>query len=66
MPPQSYHSREKDSPMKLKVQLVICTDDGREEQGREVAIIEKTCQRIEHLGLMLAEAKDLLATLQQR
>ena len=51
--------------MKLKVQLVICTDDGREEQGHEVAILEQDCQRLEHLGLTLAEAKQLLATLQQ-
>ena len=51
--------------MKLKVQLVICTDDSHEEQGHEVAILEKDCQRLEHLGLTLAEAKQLLATLQQ-
>src|SRR5216684_827688 len=51
--------------MQLKVQLVICGDDGREEQVQEVAILEKDCQRIEHLGLTLAEAKELLATLQQ-
>jgi hypothetical protein len=37
----------------------------REEQGHEVAILEKDCQSIEHLGLTLAEAKQLLATLQQ-
>ena len=36
--------------MKLKVQLVICADDGREEQVQEVATLDKDCQRIEHLG----------------
>jgi hypothetical protein len=51
--------------MKLKVQLVVCADDGREEQVQEVATLDKDCQRIEHLGLTLAEAKELLATLQQ-
>jgi hypothetical protein len=51
--------------MKLRVQLVVCAEDGREEQVQEVATIEKDCQRIEHLGLMLAEVKQLLATLQQ-
>ena len=51
--------------MKLKVQLVVCADDGREEQVHEVATLDKDCQRIEHLGLTLAEAKQLLATLQQ-
>jgi hypothetical protein len=51
--------------MKLKVQLVVCADDGREEQVQEVATLDKDCQRIEHLGLTLAEAKQLLATLQQ-
>ena len=51
--------------MKLKVQLVVCADDGREEPVQEVATFDKDRQRIEHLGLTLAEAKQLLATLQQ-
>jgi hypothetical protein len=51
--------------MKLKVQLVVCADDGREEQVQEVATLDKECQHIEHLGLTLVEAKHLLATLQQ-
>jgi len=51
--------------MKLKVQLVVCAGDGREEQVQEVTILNKDCQRIEHLGLTLVEAKQLLATLQQ-
>lgn len=32
---------------------------------QEVGTLDKDCQRIEHLGLTLAEAKQLLATLQQ-
>ena len=47
------------------MQLVVCADDGREEQVQEVATLDKDCQRIEHLDLTLAEAKQLLATLQQ-
>ena len=51
--------------MKLKVQLVVCADDGHEEQVQEVATFEKDGQRLEHLGLTLTEAKQLLTTLQQ-
>jgi len=63
--PFNRHHPEGGLPMKLKVQLVVCADDGHEEQVQEVAILEKDCQRIEHLGLTLTEAKNLLATLQQ-
>ena len=51
--------------MKIKVQLVLCAEDGREEDVQEIAVVEKPHQRIEHLGFTLAEAKRLLATLQQ-
>jgi hypothetical protein len=51
--------------MKIKVQLIVCAEDGREEQVQEVAMLEKPHQQIEHLGFTLAEAKQLLATLQQ-
>ncbi len=51
--------------MKIKVQLIMCAEDGREEQVLEVAMLEKSHQQIEHLGFTLAEAKRLLATLQQ-
>jgi hypothetical protein len=51
--------------MKIKVQLVVCAEDGREEQVHEVAIVEKPHQQIEHLGFTLAEAKAVLKTLQQ-
>jgi len=51
--------------MKIKVQLIVCAEDGREEQGQEVAVLEKPHQQIEHLGFTLAEAKAILKTLQQ-
>jgi len=49
----------------MTVQLVVCEDDGREETITDVVILEKTCQQIEQVGLTLAEAKPLLAALQQ-
>lgn len=51
--------------MRVKVQLVICADDGRTDTTYDVAVLEKDCQRIEQLGLTLAEAKQLLTQLQQ-
>ena len=51
--------------MRVKVQLVICADDERTDTIHEVAVLEKDCQRIEQLGLTLAEAKQLLTQLQQ-
>jgi len=51
--------------MKIKVQLVVCAEDGGEEQVQEIAVVEKPHQRIEHLGLILAEAKAVLKRLQQ-
>ena len=51
--------------MMVKVQLVICADDERTDTIHDVAILEKDCQRIEQLGLTLAETKQLLTTLQQ-
>ena len=50
--------------MKIKVQQVVCAEDGREEQVHEIAIVERPHQRIEHLGFTLAEAKSVLKTLQ--
>src|SRR5262245_20532564 len=51
--------------MRLKVQLVIWADDERTDTIHEVAVLEKDCQRLEQLGLTLAEAKQLLTRLQQ-
>jgi hypothetical protein len=52
--------------MKITVQLVVYDDDGHEETFTDAVVLEKACQRIEHLGLTLAEAKQTLTALQQR
>jgi hypothetical protein len=51
--------------MRVKLQLVICHDDGHEETVTDVITLNKNNQRIEHLGLSLAESKQLLRTLQR-
>ena len=52
--------------MRVKLQLIICSDDGHEETVTDIVTLKKDCQRIEHLGLTLVEAKQILKTLQQR
>jgi hypothetical protein len=52
--------------MKVKMQLVMCDDEGHEETITDVVVLEKACQQIEQVGLTLAEAKTLLTALQQR
>ena len=51
--------------MRVKVQLVIRADEGGPDMIHDVAVLDKDCQRIEQLGLTLAEAKRLLTQLQQ-
>jgi hypothetical protein len=51
--------------MRVKLQLVMCNDQGEEETVTDVIILNKNHQRIEHLGLTLAESKQLLSTLQR-
>src|SRR5437016_4232514 len=51
--------------MRVKLQLVICHDDGQEETVTDVITLTKHNQRIEHLGLSLAESKQLLSALQR-
>src|SRR5215471_14408004 len=53
------------SRMRVKLQLVICNDEGQEETVTDVITLNKNHQRIEQLGLTLAEAKQLLSTLQR-
>src|SRR5213594_1267483 len=53
------------SRMRVKLQLVMCSDEGQEETVTDVITLNKNNQRIEHLGLTLAEAKQLLSTLQR-
>jgi hypothetical protein len=50
--------------MRFKVQLVVYAEDGQEDTVHEMTVLDKACQRIEHLGLTLAEAKQLFTTLQ--
>jgi hypothetical protein len=52
--------------MRVKLQLVLCSDDGQEETVTDVVTLKKDHQRIEHLGLTLKEAKQLLTTIQKR
>jgi hypothetical protein len=52
--------------MRVKLQLVICDDDGQEETVTDVVTLQKDHRRLEHLGLTLAEAKQLLTTIQHR
>ena len=51
--------------MRAKLQLVMCSDEGHEETVTDVITLNKNSQRIEPLGLTLAEAKQLLSTLQR-
>src|SRR5215468_197660 len=51
--------------MRVKLQLVMCSDEGQEETVTDVITLNKSSQRIEQLGLTLAEAKQLLSTLQR-
>jgi hypothetical protein len=43
--------------MRVKLQLVICDDDGQEATVTDIVTLKKDCKRIEHLGLTLKEAK---------
>jgi hypothetical protein len=52
--------------MRVKLQLVMCSDDGQEEIITDIVTLKKDAQRIEHLGLTLKEAKQLLNTMQKR
>jgi hypothetical protein len=49
--------------MRVKLQLVMCSDDGREETVADLVTLKKDATRVEHLGLSLKEAKQLLTTM---
>src|SRR5215831_17927154 len=51
--------------MRVKLPLVMYNDQGEEETVTDVITLNKNHQRIEHLGLTLAESTHLLSTLQQ-
>jgi hypothetical protein len=52
--------------MRVKLQLVMCSDDGREETVTDLVTLKKDSQRLEHLGLTLKEAKQFLNAIQKR
>jgi len=52
--------------MRMKVLLQITNDDGNDGAAAEVAAFEKVTERPEDLGLSIAEAKALLAAVQQQ
>lgn len=52
--------------MRVKILLQITDDDGAAGVAAEVAAFEKVTERPEDLGLSIAEAKALLAAVQQR
>ena len=51
--------------MRVKLQLVMCNDQGEEETVTDIITLNKNNQRIEYLGLSLSESKQLLSTLQR-
>jgi hypothetical protein len=53
----TYHSNPEKPRMRVKLQLVMCNDQGDEETVTDVITLNKNNQRIEHLGLTLAESK---------
>jgi hypothetical protein len=52
-------------PMRVKLQLILCYD-GHEDTITDVITLKKDHRRLEHLGLTLQEAKQLLNTIQKR
>src|SRR5215468_10660434 len=59
------HSNPEKPHMRVKLQLVMCNDKGDEETVTDIITLNKNHQRIEHLGLTLAESKELLSILQR-
>ena len=52
--------------MRVKLQLVLCSEDGREETVTDIVSWNKDSHRLAHLGLTLAEAKQLLKRIQTK
>ena len=52
--------------MRVKLQLVLCSEDGREETVTDIVSWNKDFHRLAHLGLTLAEAKQLLKRIQTK
>jgi hypothetical protein len=51
--------------LRFKVQLVAEGEEAADDEVIELAVLEKDCERLEHLGLTLAESKEILGTLQR-
>jgi len=51
--------------MKVKIQVVIESEDGRVQDVEEVACLKRGTLTAEELGLNLAEAKQILHSVQQ-
>ena len=51
--------------MRVKLPLLLCSADGREETVTDIVTLKQDFHRIEHLGLTLAEAKQLLKRMQK-
>jgi len=52
-------------PMKIKVQVVIESDSGDTKAVENIACLDRRTLRSEELGLSLAEARDLLESVQR-
>jgi hypothetical protein len=51
--------------LRFKVQLVVEDEEAAEQEVVELAVLEKDRERIEQLGLTLAQSKEILKTLQK-
>jgi hypothetical protein len=51
--------------MKIKIQITVESDKGQPEVVREVAHLDRGTIRLENLGLTLAEARSILAGIEQ-
>ena len=51
--------------LKFRLQLVVEDEAESAKEVVELAVLEKDCERLEHLGLTLAESKEILGALQQ-
>ena len=51
--------------MKVKIQIVVESDNGESQVVQEIMQISRDCLQPENLGLKLAEAKTLLQSLQR-
>jgi hypothetical protein len=58
--------QERRFAMRVKVLLQITADDGTADDAAEVAVFEKQTERLEDLGLSIAEGKVLMTAIQKR